>query len=88
MSDVFSFGIIMYEVASQSLPYRNMTVTQTMGRKQRWGDPCSVAGDVPKELKELMASCIDPNPNRRPCIGAVCSCLTKIILEVIAMPAS
>lgn len=77
-SDIFGFGVVMYEVASQSLPYGKMRSDQMLGRKQDWSDPCCELHKCPEPLKEVMKGCINPDPEERPTMKAVCTSLQSI----------
>jgi len=81
-SDVFSFGIVMYEVASQSLPYGKFTSDQVPQRKEKWGEPCFGLMKCPEELKELMKQCINPNADERPSMATVCTKLEGVLSKV------
>jgi len=81
-SDVFSFGIVMYEVASQSLPYGKFTSDQMPQRKEKWGEPCFGLLKCPEELRELMKQCINPDAKARPSMSTVCSTLENLLPKV------
>ncbi|CAD7702368.1 unnamed protein product, partial [Ostreobium quekettii] len=77
-SDVFSFGVVMFEVAAQMLPYRGATPEVLLGRKRRKRDPCVVPEDCPEELLKLMRACITPDPHDRPNMKYVATKLNEI----------
>ncbi|CAD7699975.1 unnamed protein product [Ostreobium quekettii] len=78
-SDVFSLGIVMFEVASQSLPYARLNQIQVRGKKCKWRDPCVGLDECPEPLMKLMRACTNPYADRRPSMKAVCSCLIQIV---------
>eukprot|EP00803_Ostreobium_quekettii_P004022 evm.model.scf_590.2 EVM.evm.TU.scf_590.2 scf_590:11350-17425(+) len=80
-SDVFSFGVVMYELASQDWPYRGVSAVQIVGRKRKGNPPCSLPADCPPKLKDLLRKCIDPSPIRRPSMVDVCSTLKELLKE-------
>jgi len=77
-SDVFSFGVVMFEVAAQMLPYRGATPEVLLGRKRRKRDPCVVPEDCPEDLLKLMRSCIVPDPQQRPKMKDIATKLNDI----------
>ncbi|CAD7700489.1 unnamed protein product [Ostreobium quekettii] len=74
-SDVFSLGVVMYEVVTGKRPYasaggREMAV---MAAKCSGEEPAEVQdGQCPQEMLELMRSCIACTAGERPSIGEVC----------------
>ena len=81
-SDVFSFGVVMYEVAGQSLPYKGATPDVLVGRKRRKRDPCVIPEDCPPALLKLMRMCIVPEPGLRPTMKFVATKLNDIHRQV------
>ena len=78
-SDIFSFGIIMYVVASQSLPYNGDTdFLVIMTRKMDGRVPCLLPRDCPQKLERLMKACCAIEPENRPTIQAVVQGLRAI----------
>ncbi|CAD7703276.1 unnamed protein product [Ostreobium quekettii] len=71
-SDVFSFGVTMFEVATKSPPYEGSDSGQLSDRKSRRVAPCYVdPEDCPRRLLALMTACIDPDPEGRPSMEEV-----------------
>lgn len=73
-SDVFSFGVVIHEVAAQREPYRlqrqdsNATLVE---RKEREDSPCRVPENCPSDLKTIMQKCCSRNPSKRPSMADV-----------------
>ena len=82
-SDVFSSGLVMYEVAAESVPYRNH---ETDFRLEKWKnegrEPCCIQDDCLLELLHLMKECIAPHGSERPSIGKVSLQLEEIYTKV------
>ena len=72
MTDVFSFGLILFEIASASFPYRGLMTDAQLGKWKKTGtDPCVLPDDCPGKLADLMRSCIQPDCKRRPTMTQV-----------------
>ena len=82
-TDVFSFGLVLFEIASLSGPYKGLSSdAQVLRRKKNMTDPCVLPDDCPHELADLMRSCIMPECERRPTMVGVCSQLQKMLRKV------
>ena len=83
MTDVFSFGLVLFEIASASYPYRGLiTDAQLENWKKNKKDPCVLPDDCPDKLADLMRSCIEPDCKRRPTITQVRDKLKDMFCEV------
>ena len=67
-SDVFSFGVVMFEVVSGFHPYgHQVTAYGLMGKKQGEKDPCTIFEHrCPPQMLELMRKCIVVDVDARP----------------------
>lgn len=82
-SDVFSFGVIMYEVVSQATPYgANTSDADILEKKKRGDQPCNNLNGCPEELTVLMKSCISPVPVARPAMTTVVDTLDWILKNI------
>ena len=68
-ADVYSYGIIIWEICTRITPYNDMNpqqisfyVTVNKGRP----DKNVIPGNAPLELIKLMEMCWDDNPDNRP----------------------
>ena len=85
-SDVFSFGIVLFEIATIDTPYRGYsTSAQSLRRKKEWRNPCFVLEGFPAELLQLMRSCVHPVAKRRPMMMEVLDRLNKYLVPVSTM---
>jgi len=81
-SDVFSLGVLMFEVLSQSAPYHGVSSHDLLlGQKRRGADPCKVPEDCPEYLLKLMRRCIAPRPTQRPTMFEVLEGLKTLEAE-------
>jgi len=82
-ADVFSFGVVLWEICARETPYQNLKspaaimkyVTVEKGRP----DLTKVPKNHPVQLIELMVSCWDHDPDKRPTFEEVLDFLTKMI---------
>jgi len=78
-SDVFSFGVVIYEILTQEPPWKDLNVAQAVGKishGQRMVLPESC--ECPPALKELMEKCWAQLPEDRPDFEKICGNLEKM----------
>jgi len=66
-SDIFSFGIVLYQMATGTLPFTGSTATETMNRIIN-APPEAVARfnyAVPQDLERIIRRCLEKDPERR-----------------------
>lgn len=82
-SDAFSFGVVMFEVAAQRVPYEGIGSQDLLvGRKMREIVPCRVPDDCPPTLLDLMRHCIRSDPGARPTLAEVVATLKELVENV------
>jgi tRNA A-37 threonylcarbamoyl transferase component Bud32 len=66
-SDVYSLGVVLYEMATGGCPFSGETVGDVlaMHREQRPEDPRDVFSDIPGKLAQLILRCLEKDPASR-----------------------
>ncbi|KAL5012105.1 hypothetical protein ScPMuIL_010656 [Solemya velum] len=76
-ADVFSFGIILWEMLTQQKPYDGCSIYQILERVRKNHRP-ELPTDCPKELGILIQKCWHQNPVRRPTFTKILSILENL----------
>ncbi|CAD7705164.1 unnamed protein product [Ostreobium quekettii] len=85
-SDVFSLGVVMYQVVTGRMPYETQVggdpEAHSMYMKTLGRAPCKVDDkDCPPEMLKLMKKCVDKEPVNRPTMADVVSHLRKLPVD-------
>jgi len=65
-SDIYSFGILMYQIASGEPPFRDRTFDRDLVGDIVGGLRPTMPDEAPESYKKLAKRCCDSNPNKRP----------------------
>ncbi|HYM61411.1 MAG TPA: protein kinase [Thermoanaerobaculia bacterium] len=63
-SDIFSFGTMLYEIASGKMPFEGTHVFEVISRIER-EEPPPLPPDTPEELRRIILRCLEKDPNDR-----------------------
>ncbi|KAL4564414.1 hypothetical protein LXL04_028478 [Taraxacum kok-saghyz] len=81
--DVYSFGIVLWELITGMLPYHNLTDVQAAFAVVNKGIRPPVPDDCLPVLNEIMTRCWDGDPNVRPPFTEVVKMLEKAEIEIM-----
>ena len=77
--DIYSFGIILWQMTSGEIPYALMKRDEYMVRVVHNGYRLKIRDDLPGALISLIESCWDANPAKRPDSAELLSTLNYIV---------
>jgi Tol biopolymer transport system component len=89
-SDIFSFGVLLYEMVTGSRPFQGDTSMRIISAVIGTDPPPvrSIAPDVPLEIEKIVSRCLRKDPVRRiQHMGDVRLALEEALLEINAAPA-
>ncbi|CAG8514450.1 5886_t:CDS:2 [Scutellospora calospora] len=69
--EVYSFGILLWELAEQKIPYKNLDdIMEIKNRvdKEKYREPFTNYSNLPKDYKEIAKKAVGPDPDFRPTI--------------------
>ncbi|CAL5011057.1 unnamed protein product [Urochloa humidicola] len=81
--DVYSFGIVLWELVTGSVPFANMTAVQAAFAVVNKGVRPTIPHDCLPALGEIMTRCWDANPEVRPPFTEIVRMLEQVEMEVL-----
>lgn len=81
--DVYSFGIVLWELITGMLPFPNMTAVQAAFAVVNKGVRPIIPNDCLPALGEIMTRCWDANPDVRPPFSEVVRMLENAETEIM-----
>jgi serine/threonine protein kinase len=77
-TDVWTFGILVYEIVAQCEPHKNKNVLEIAVAIRDHGLTPTIPDDCPPLLREIMIMCWKKNPNERPTFETILAKLTNV----------
>jgi len=71
-SDVWSFGIVCYEVFARKEPFEDLDAIQVATSVVMDGLRCTLPSDAPPFMHTLVSSCYETEPENRPTFKQIC----------------
>jgi serine/threonine protein kinase len=76
-SDVWTFGIVVYEIVAQCEPHKDQDLLVVGPRIRDEGLTPTIPSNSPQKLRELMQICWKIQPEQRPSFEAICAMLEQ-----------
>jgi serine/threonine protein kinase len=64
--DVFSFGMVLYELASGKIPWKELELNSMIMRYTIEGTRPKLPEDIPTQYEDLVKKCWEEDPTKRP----------------------
>lgn len=79
-TDVYSFGILLWQMAKDKTPFKGMNRTDFMNRVVKKGERPKIDKSWTPEFVQLLESCWHQDHTQRPTFEMICHSLTRLIM--------
>ena len=81
-ADVWGIGAVLFEAATGELPFDAHEDEDRYEQLERRAEPVRSYRRVPASFNDLVRSCLEPDPARRPTVGDLADTLNKLIQDL------
>ncbi|XP_005177033.1 mitogen-activated protein kinase kinase kinase 7 isoform X2 [Musca domestica] len=78
--DIFSWGIVLWEVLSRQKPFKDVDNTYSIMWKIHKGERPPIVAEWPVPIQNLMTSCWETRPDLRPSMQSVVEVMNELVL--------
>jgi serine/threonine protein kinase len=79
-ADVYSFGILLWQMAKDKVPFKGMNRTEFMNRVARKGERPKLDKSWSPEFVHLLEACWHVDHEQRPSFEMICHILTRLLM--------
>mmetsp|Transcript_3431 Transcript_3431/g.5353 ORF Transcript_3431/g.5353 Transcript_3431/m.5353 type:complete len:253 (-) Transcript_3431:276-1034(-) len=79
-TDVYSFGILLWQMAKDKTPFKGMNRNDFMNRVVRKGERPKIDKSWSKDFVQLLESCWHADHTQRPTFEMICHTITRLIM--------
>jgi serine/threonine protein kinase len=76
-SDVWAFGIVVYEIVAQHEPHKDKDIIDVAVRIRDEGLTPEIPNHCPEKLRQVMEMCWTKQPEQRPSFEIICAVLQQ-----------
>jgi serine/threonine protein kinase len=80
-ADVWGIGAVLFEAATGELPFGAPDDEDRYEQLERWAEPVRSYRRAPAAFNDLVGSCLEPEPARRPALGDLADALNGLIKQ-------
>nr|XP_009762656.1 PREDICTED: serine/threonine-protein kinase CTR1-like [Nicotiana sylvestris]XP_016484613.1 PREDICTED: serine/threonine-protein kinase CTR1-like [Nicotiana tabacum] len=86
-SDIFSFGVILWELMTESIPWSNLNSLQVVGVVGFMNRRLEIPENLDTRVSPIIRDCWQSNPALRPSFEDIIQRMTDVILSFTGLPA-